>query len=225
MNENIDVMRRKVKKYLDKNRYNHTLGVMYTAGALAMRYGADLNRALTAGLLHDCAKCIPNDKKIRMCKKNHIFITPAEQANPSLLHAKLGAFLAAKKYHIGDRTILNAIACHTTGKPEMTLLDKIIYIADYIEPNRAELPNMGEARRLAFEDIDECLYLLLRDSLISRQRGCPWIRPQRRPTITIKNIWEKRRTKAYEPCRSDGAHRIPGAGREERAGYPDHQDL
>ena len=76
MNENIDVMRRKVKKYLDKNRYNHTLGVMYTAGALAMRYGADLNRALTAGLLHDCAKCIPNDKKIRMCKKNHIFITP-----------------------------------------------------------------------------------------------------------------------------------------------------
>lgn len=174
MNENIDVMRRKVKKYLDKNRYNHTLGVMYTAGALAMRYGADLNRALTAGLLHDCAKCIPNDKKIRMCKKNHIFITPAEEANPSLLHAKLGAFLAAKKYHIGDRTILNAIACHTTGKPEMTLLDKILYIADYIEPNRAELPDMSEARRLAFEDIDECLYLLLRDSLVYLQtKGLP----------------------------------------------------
>ena len=108
------------------------------------------------------------------CRKNHIFITPAEQANPSLLHAKLGAYLAATKYHIGDRTILNAIACHTTGKPEMTLLDKIIYIADYIEPNRAELPNMGEARRLAFEDIDECLYLLLRDSLIYLQtKGLP----------------------------------------------------
>ena len=55
---------------------------MYTAGALAMRYGTDMDRALTAGLLHDCAKCIPNDKKIRMCKKNHIFISPAEYANP-----------------------------------------------------------------------------------------------------------------------------------------------
>mgnify|MGYP002230360672 FL=1 len=139
-----------------------------------MRYGTDMDRALTAGLLHDCAKCIPNDKKIRMCKKNHIFISPAEYANPSLLHAKLGAYLAASKYHIGDRSILNAIACHTTGKPEMTLLDKIIYIADYIEPNRAELPNMAEARRLAFEDIDECLYLLLRDSLVYLQsRGLP----------------------------------------------------
>ena len=96
MNENIDVMRRKVKKYLDKNRYNHTLGVMYTAGALAMRYGADLNRALTAGLLHDCAKCIPTTRRSGCARKNHIFITPAEQANPSLLHAKLGAFLAQR---------------------------------------------------------------------------------------------------------------------------------
>ena len=82
MNENIDVMRRKVKKYLDKNRYNHTLGVMYTAGALAMRYGADLNRALTAGLLHDCAKCIPNDKKIRMCKKKPHLYHPRRAGQP-----------------------------------------------------------------------------------------------------------------------------------------------
>lgn len=174
MNEAIHNMRKKVKKYLDKNRYNHTLGVMYTAGALAMRYGADLDRALTAGLLHDCAKCIPNNKKIRMCQKNRISISSAEYANPSLLHAKLGAFLASREYHVNDRSVLNAIACHTTGKPEMTLLDKIIYIADYIEPNRAELPNMSEARRLAFEDIDECLYMLLRDSLVYLQtKGLP----------------------------------------------------
>ena len=101
--EAIDKMRKKVKKYLDKDRYIHTLGVMYTAGALAMRWGADLDQALIAGLLHDCAKCIPNDKKIRMCRKNGITVSPAEEANPSLLHAKLGAYLAAKKYHIRDR--------------------------------------------------------------------------------------------------------------------------
>ena len=166
MNDTIDKMRRKVKKYLDKDRYTHTLGVMYTAGALAMRYEADLDRALTAGLLHDCAKSIPNDKKLRMCRKHHISISPAEQVNPSLLHAKLGAYLASEKYHVHDRAILSAIACHTTGKPKMNLLDKIIYIADYIEPNRAELPNMSRARKLAFEDIDACLYLLLHASLI-----------------------------------------------------------
>lgn len=174
MNEAIDKMRKKVKKYLDKDRYIHTLGVMYTAGALAMRWGADLDQALIAGLLHDCAKCIPNDKKIRMCRKNGITVSPAEEANPSLLHAKLGAYLAAKKYHIRDRGILSAITCHTTGKPQMSLLDKILYIADYIEPNRAQLPNMAKARRLAFEDIDECLYMLLKDSLVYlNSRGLP----------------------------------------------------
>ena len=174
MNFSYEKAEKRLRKELDAGRFRHTMGVTYTAACLAMVHGCELEKARIAGLLHDCAKCIPNDKKIRMCKKNHIFITPAEEANPSLLHAKLGAFLAAKKYHIGDRTILNAIACHTTGKPEMTLLDKILYIADYIEPNRAELPDMSEARRLAFEDIDECLYLLLRDSLVYLQtKGLP----------------------------------------------------
>ena len=174
MNFSYEKAEKRLRKELDAGRFRHTMGVTYTAACLAMVHGCELEKARIAGLLHDCAKCIPNDKKIRMCKKNHIFITPAEEATPSLLHAKLGAFLAAKKYHIGDRTILNAIACNTTGKPEMTLLDKILYIADYIEPNRAELPDMSEARRLAFEDIDECLYLLLRDSLVYLQtKGLP----------------------------------------------------
>ena len=174
MNQQITKIRRKLITELDKERYEHTLGVMYTAASMAMCHGADVEQALMAGLLHDCAKCISGDSKIRMCEKYHLNVSDVERSNPSLLHAKLGAFLAAKKYHIGDRTILNAIACHTTGKPEMTLLDKILYIADYIEPNRAELPDMSEARRLAFEDIDECLYLLLRDSLVYLQtKGLP----------------------------------------------------
>lgn len=81
------------------------------------------------------------------------------------MHAKLGAFLAAKKYHIKDKEIMNAIASHTTGCPHMSLLDKIIYIADYMEPGRKELPNMAEVRKLAFTDIDACLYRILEDSL------------------------------------------------------------
>lgn len=165
MSNAIHKMRRKLKKYLDQDRYEHTLGVMYVSASLAMRYHEDINDAMIAGLLHDCAKCIPAKKKIRLCEKYHLNISESELKNPSLLHAKLGAYLAAKKYHIRDQRILDAIICHTTGKPHMTMLDKILYIADYIEPGRTEAPNLPEVRKLAFQDIDECLYLILRDSL------------------------------------------------------------
>ncbi|WP_418540475.1 bis(5'-nucleosyl)-tetraphosphatase (symmetrical) YqeK [Massilistercora timonensis] len=165
MNRKIQKMQKKLKSHLDKERYEHTLGVMYTAAAMAMCHGEDMEKALTAGLLHDCAKCIPGDKKLRLCGRYHLSISEAEASNPSLLHAKLGAYLAAKKYHVRDRDILNAIASHTTGRPDMSTLEKIIYIADYMEPGRDELPNMAEVRRLAFHDLDGCLYRILKDSL------------------------------------------------------------
>ena len=165
MNHKITKIRRKMMTELDKDRYEHTLGVMYTAASLAMRYDEDIEKALIAGLLHDCAKCLSGDTKIKLCKKYHLNVSEVEKENPSLLHAKLGAFLAAKKSHIKDKDIINAIASHTTGCPHMSLLDKIIYIADYIEPGRKELPNMAEVRKLAFTDIDACLYRILKDSL------------------------------------------------------------
>lgn len=165
MNQQITKIRRKLIAELDKERYEHTLGVMYTAASMAMCHGADVEQALLAGLLHDCAKCIPGENKIKMCEKYHLNVSEVERENPSLLHAKLGAFLAAKKYHIEDKEIVNAIASHTTGHPHMTLLEKIIYIADYIEPGRPELANMEEVRHLAFRNIDECLYRILEDSL------------------------------------------------------------
>lgn len=165
MNQQITKIRRKLIAELDKERYEHTLGVMYTAASMAMCHGADVEQALLAGLLHDCAKCIPGENKIKMCEKYHLNVSEVERENPSLLHAKLGAFLAAKKYHIEDKEIINAIASHTTGHPHMTLLEKIIYIADYIEPGRPELANMEEVRHLAFRNIDECLYRILEDSL------------------------------------------------------------
>lgn len=165
MEQNLQKLSYKLKKHLDKERYNHTLGVMYTSAALAMRYGADMQKALLAGLLHDCAKCISNDKKLKMCRKYHLTVSEAEYKNPGLLHAKLGAFLAFRKYQIKDREILNAIASHTTGRPHMSILEKIVYIADYMEPGRKELPNMSDVRALAFKDIDECLYRILKDTL------------------------------------------------------------
>ena len=166
MEQKITKIRRKLMTELDTERYEHTLGVMYTAASMAMRYDEDVEKALLAGLLHDCAKCISGENKIKLCNKYHLSVSEVEKKNPSLLHAKLGAFLAAKKYHIKDKDVINAIASHTTGCPNMTLLDKTIYIADYIEPGRKELPNMAEVRKLAFTDINECLYRILEDSLV-----------------------------------------------------------
>ena len=161
----VNEIRKKLKKELDKGRYEHTKGVMYTAGCLAMANGYSIDRAMLAGLLHDCAKCIPNDKKIAMCEENDILMNAAERESPYLLHAKLGAFLAETMYEVTDPEILHAIKVHTTGEPDMSLLDKIIYIADYIEPARNQAPNLVRVRELAFHDLNACMAEILRDTL------------------------------------------------------------
>lgn len=158
-------IRKAMEKALDERRYEHTLGVAYTACALAMKYDADLKSAEMAGLLHDCAKCMDNDKRIAICEKHHISITEVERRNPFLLHAKVGSFIAMDTYKIKDTDIINAILNHNTGRPGMSMLEKIIYVADYIEPNRKQAPNLAVIRKKAFEDLDEALLLILRDIL------------------------------------------------------------
>ena len=158
-------MKKKLAKYLDEDRFSHTMGVMYTCAALAMVHNCDLVKAQTAGLLHDCAKCIPNKKKLKMCSQHKIPVTEFEENHPFLLHAKLGAYVAKAKYGVTDEEILSAITWHTTGKPEMSLLEKIVYIADYIEPMRNKAPNLSFVRKMAFEDLDECMYEILKDTL------------------------------------------------------------
>lgn len=156
---------KQLKRELDAERFRHTQGVMYTAAALAMAHGGELCEAQAAGLLHDCAKCIPNSKKLDLCRKYQIPVSAFEAENPFLLHAKLGAYLARTKYNVRDAGILSAITWHTTGKPGMTRLEKIIYIADYIEPGRDKAPNLAEIRKLAFSDLDECMYRILKDTV------------------------------------------------------------
>ena len=150
---------KKLSKKLKKDRFEHTIGVMYTAASLAMCYGEDAEKALTAGLLHDCAKYCSSDDQIVLCRKYGIELTGSELEMPALIHAKLGAYLARHKYKIKDPEILDAITYHTTGRPGMTMLEKIIYIADYIEPNRKIIPGLQEIRGLVFRDIDRAVYL------------------------------------------------------------------
>ena len=168
---NLEKISKKLRKELDEDRYRHTLGVMYTSAALAMRYDVDLNQAQAAGLLHDCAKCIPNDKKVKLCEKYGLPMTNIEKQAPFLLHAKLGAYLADKMYGVDDPEILGAIEWHTTGRPGMTMLEKIVYLADYIEPNRWKAQNLPEIRAMAFRDIDMAVYMTLRDTLAYLQSG------------------------------------------------------
>ena len=161
----IKKIRKKMEKTLDPHRYEHTLGVAYTAACLAMIYQEDVVKAETAGLLHDCAKCMTNEERIEICHKHHLEITEAEEANPVLLHAKVGSYLASKKFEIQDEDILNAILNHTTGRPGMSTLEKIIYIADYIEPGRKQAPNLPAIRKAAFQDLDKALLMILEDTL------------------------------------------------------------
>ena len=161
MDERITEIRKHLKKKLNPMRYEHTLGVSYTCMALAMRYSADLDQAEMAGLLHDCAKRYDDVTIIRKCQEHGVELTESELRAPAVIHAKLGAWMAEHKYGITDPEILSAIACHTTGKPAMSLLDKILYVADYIEPRRDKAPNLPALRRLAFEDLDEALYQIL----------------------------------------------------------------
>lgn len=161
----IGKVRKAMEKTLDSKRYEHTLGVAYTASCLAMCHGENVKSAELAGLLHDCAKCLSNTKKMKICEKHNIQINKIEVKNPFLLHAKVGSFLAMERYGVRDKDIINAILNHTTGRPGMTKLEKIIYIADYIEPNRKQAPNLDEIRRLAFTDLDQALLRILEDTL------------------------------------------------------------
>lgn len=163
-------IRKRLKKELDKGRCEHTKGVMYTAGCMAMAYETSIEQAMLAGLLHDCAKCIPDDEKLQICEEHDIPINAVEYESPFLLHAKLGAYLAETVYEVKDPEILHAIKMHTTGAPDMSTLDKIIYIADYIEPGRNKAADLPRVRKLAFEDLDACMAEILCDTLKYRSR-------------------------------------------------------
>ena len=160
----IDI-RKQLEKKLKKDRFEHTIGVMYTAASLAMRYHEDIDDAMMAGLLHDCGKYGSAQEQVERCQKHGILLTQSELEMPALVHAKLGAYFAEKEYGVTNKGVLSAITWHTTGRPEMTMLEKIIYIADYIEPQRDKAPNLEWIRKVAFMDLNEGMYYILKDSL------------------------------------------------------------
>lgn len=164
-------LKERLKKEITESRYEHSMGVAYTAANLAMKYGLNIEKALIAGLLHDCAKSMEPKKMIQLCEKNHVEVFEVERKNPGLLHAKAGAILAKEKYDIHDTEILDAITWHTTGKPNMTLLEMIVFVADYIEPHRYKAMNLTEIRKEAYEDINKATLHILKDTIKYLEAG------------------------------------------------------
>lgn len=161
-------IRKKLEATLKNKRYEHTLGVWSTAKYLAKIYKIDSKKAEIAALLHDCAKYLTEEEMYKYCKTYDINLSDIELSNPALVHQKLGAIFAKTRYGIDDKMILDAIECHTTGKPNMTMLEKIIYIADYIEPGRdmhTKPFSLKKIRKKVVKDIDAAILMTLENQI------------------------------------------------------------
>lgn len=145
---------KKLHYMLSPKRFLHTQGVAEESVKLAKKYGADTKKAYLAGLLHDCAKDYPSDEKLKMCQKYGIELDEILTEQPDLTHAFLGAEVARDVFKITDEEILGAIRFHTTGRPNMTLLEKIVYLADFFEPSRKYFDGINEIKELAYTDPD-----------------------------------------------------------------------
>ena len=151
----------KMKSYLEERlstkRYKHSLGVADEAVRLAKKYGADEEKAYIAGLVHDCAKEINPVTAIELLESKYgEKVDAVARSAPKLLHGPLGAYIARSEFEIYDEEILGAIRYHTTAKADMDILTKIIYIADYVEPNR-DFDGVEALRKAAYENIDEAI--------------------------------------------------------------------
>ena len=156
----VEELRPIAMSYLKPKRMPHVLGTAEEAARLARRYGADETQARVAGLLHDCTKKLDMAEQLALCGQYGIVLDPVEQKALKLLHAKTGAAIARHVYGVDD-AVYQAILYHTTGRAGMSLLEKILYLADYIEPSRelANDPDVVRLRETVYEDLDRGLLL------------------------------------------------------------------
>ncbi|MDF2985169.1 MAG: putative superfamily hydrolase of metabolism [Eubacterium sp.] len=152
----LDQMDQLLKQSLKPGRYIHSVNTMKEAVALADIYGEDKDMAAIAGLLHDCAKDLQEQETLDYCRNHGIVLNEVEEKQVFLMHGAVGAIIAKEKYGVENETILNAIKYHTTGYSQMSMMDKIIFLADYIEPGRTH-SEVDNARKLACENIDRAL--------------------------------------------------------------------
>lgn len=165
-----------MKKYLEENlvkgRYLHTLGVVETAVKLAKIHGEDVEKAEIAALSHDIAKNLSKEELLKIIKENNISLSFDEKNTKELWHSIVGPIVAKERFAIDDIEILSAIRWHTTGKEDMSALDKIIYLADLVEPSR-NFPGVEELRQDCEENLDIAMLNALTHTIkYLLEKGC-----------------------------------------------------
>lgn len=161
---NIDQMTEKLRTVLIPERFEHSLCVMESAVRLAKVYGADVEKARIAGLLHDCAKNYSTDELYSICDKYGVVLDSVTKNEVGLLHPIAGACILKDEYGIDDDEIYDAVFYHTVGKPDMPILTKIIFIADCIEPSRTSRW-VDDVRAVVYKDIDAALIIQLDNTI------------------------------------------------------------
>lgn len=153
-----------IQQKLSAKRFMHSKNVCSSAISLAKKYGFDENKAAVAGILHDITKELELKEHLKLCEKYNIELDEIEKNEVKLLHSITGAYLIKNEFGIENQDIFNAIRYHTTGRADMSLLEKIIYLADYIEPAR-DFSGVEELRQKSFNNIDDALMMAFEMSI------------------------------------------------------------
>lgn len=159
----IEKIKEEIKNNLSERRYNHSIGTMKRAEKMAKIYNVDVEKAKLAGLTHDMAKELSQEEKLKYVKENNIKIDEVERLCPDLLHGKIAAHMCKVKYGF-DEDMQEAIAFHTTGKVNMSILGKIIFLADITEENR-NYEDTGKLRELSEKNLDEAMLYALNKTI------------------------------------------------------------
>ena len=177
LNPELSEIRERAWKLLDRKRIPHVAGCEKEAVKLAARWGENVTEAALAGMLHDCTKRLSYGEQLELIKKWNLECEPSLLDQPKLLHPVTGAEWARRNFNVSDK-VYKGIRWHTTGRENMTLFEKIIYLADYIEETR-DFEGLEELRKLAYEDIDKAMILAYEMSAADlRSRGIePWHKP------------------------------------------------
>ena len=187
---NLEQAKQMAKRTLSKKRYEHTINVKKMAVKLAKHYGEDEKKAAMAALLHDMAKELPKDRMLQILQENAIMADNAHHRPAPVWHGVCAAILARTEWGVEDEEILAAVACHTTGRPHMTRLDKILFLADMTSAERS-YPEVELLRRLELEDLDRAMVEALRMNI-------QWLEESGKPVDPVsRKAWQQLRQMYY----------------------------
>lgn len=172
-----------IRAKLSSKRYQHSMQVASVAREMARGLGLNEDRAYLAGIVHDYAKGIPGYELLALAEQNNMLEDEVEGRNPDLLHAPVGAFLLAREQGLVDEEILDAVRNHTLGRVGMTGLEKVIFLADMIEPGR-DFPGIERLRCVAWRDLDQGMILTIESTLRYCMERGRLIHPR---TVLVRN--------------------------------------